>query len=402
MSPDSELQADLDGVDAALRTGRADAPDLAGRELQSVALTLSRDIPDPDPAFVRRLDERVAAGFPRPPGRRFAWPQMLRPAVATLAVALIALAVAASLMGRAMDGEQGAGGGGGMSEESAEPGASEPSRRRGGAAEKSAAGSSDGSETARSEALPDSAGSGGSEAAPLPEPAGSIPPRERVRRVERSASLTLAAPAGRLDRLADDVVRVVDRRRGFVLRSSLGVGDEGTTGGSFELRVPARALPTTLRELSALATVRARTQSGEDITRPFATAEDRLAAARADRRRLLRRLEEADTDSRALALRRRVLLVSAELRGLQGRMRALRERTSYARVSVTLESRTEGAGTLMGGTGDVLRDGLRALVIALNLTLRALGVLLPLAMLAGVVWAASALLRRRRREAVLS
>lgn len=384
MIPDSELQADLESIDAALRSGRADAPDSGTRELQGLALALSRDLPEPDPDFARRLDERLAAGFGRTSGAQLRRPRLVRPALAAVAVALVALAVSTSLMGRAPEG--GAGGGGGVASKSADRGAAQES---GGGSTSSAPA---GDPAAGSESLP----------APTERSAGGIAPRERVRRVERSASLTLAAPAERLDRLADDVVRVVDRRRGFVLRSSLGVGDEGTTGGYFELRVPARVLATTLRELSALATVRARSQSGEDITRPFATAADRLAAARADRRRLLRRLEEADTDRRALALRRRVLLVSAELRGLQARIRALRERTSYARVSVALESRPADSGAVLRGTGDAFRDGLGTLVLLLNLSLRALGVLLPLALLGGLAWAASALLRRRRREAALS
>ena len=46
-----------------------------------------------------------------------------------------------------------------------------------------------------------------------------------------------------------------------------------------------------------------RSQSGQDITRGYVTAADRLETRRAERRSLLRRLEQADTDTEAEALR---------------------------------------------------------------------------------------------------
>ena len=71
-----------------------------------------------------------------------------------------------------------------------------------------------------------------------PVPDDGFAPGRRERAIERSASLTLAAPADRLDRVADRIATITDRYDGFVLRSSLGTGDEEATGGSFELRIP--------------------------------------------------------------------------------------------------------------------------------------------------------------------
>ena len=60
-----------------------------------------------------------------------------------------------------------------------------------------------------------------------------------------------------------------------------------------------------------------------------------------------------------------------------------------------------GVGAL-GGTGDALHDAFGTLAGALNLTLRALGVVLPLALLGGLAWLVFRALLRRRREAALS
>ncbi|MDQ4072316.1 MAG: DUF4349 domain-containing protein, partial [Actinomycetota bacterium] len=225
-------------------------------------------------------------------------------------------------------------------------------------------------------------------------------PGENERRIERTAWLTIAAPEKRIDTVADGVVAVTDRHRGFVVTSSISSGEDHEPGGSFDLRVPVEELRATLSDLAALGTVRAQSQTGDDVTESFATTEDRLDGARAERRGLLRRLERADTDREARALRAQLDLVSGGIRGLQRELRALEERTSWARVSVTLTD--EGADGGGSSTGEAVEDALGTLLGALNLFVRVLGVAIPLALVVGVSWIAFATLRRRRREAALS
>src|SRR5919202_1041095 len=102
------------------------------------------------------------------------------------------------------------------------------------------------------------------------------------RRVERAAELTLAAPADRLDDVANDVVQVTDRHRGVVLDSSVATGSDPARGAAFTLRVPATELSQTLRDLSRLGQVRARSESGHDVTRSYDRLRDRLDAARVE------------------------------------------------------------------------------------------------------------------------
>ncbi len=203
--------------------------------------------------------------------------------------------------------------------------------------------------------------------------------------------------------MADGVVAVTDRHRGFVVTSWTSSGDDQEPGGSFDLRVPVEELRATLSDLAALGTVRAQSQTGDDLTEPFATTEDRLDGARGERRSLLRRLERAQTDREARALRDQLDLVSGEIRGLRGDRRRLEERTDFARVSVALTDEggvgaNDGAGS---STGEALDDALGTLLGALNLFVRGLGVAIPLVLVAGVGWLAVTTLRRRRREGAL-
>jgi len=239
-----------------------------------------------------------------------------------------------------------------------------------------------------------------SEGDALVAPRDGFAPGESERRIERTASLTLAAPEERIDTVADAVVAVTDRHRGFVVTSFTSSGEDEEPGGSFDLRVPVEELRATLSDLAALGSVRAQSQTGDDVTESFATTEDRLDGARTERRSLLRRLERADTDREARPLRAQLDLVSGEIRGLRRELRALEERTSYARVSVTLTG--EGADGAGSSTGEALDDALGTLLGAFNLFVRALGVALPLVLVAGATWLALATLRRRRREAPLS
>jgi hypothetical protein len=376
-----DMNTALSAVDAALDSGAVAAADPEERRLQELALALTVEAPEAEPGFAASLDERVAAGFPRERRpRRPAGPALPRPKLAALGVAASALLALAVVV--ALD----VGGNGGTPSDSSRPGASAPE--------------------ARGEAAPRSNGGASSDVIvppELPTPDGGIAPGERARRIERSASLTLAAPADRLDSVADGIVSLVDRRRGFVLRSSLTTGDEGTTGGSFDLRVPSAQLQATLRDLSQLGDVRARTQSGQDVTKGFVSVRDRLRTARTERRGLLRRLERADSEREARAIRERLNLVSGEIRGLVGELRNLRERTDYAAVSVTLVEKDgdDGGATGGSGTGDAVDDALGSLVGAFNIAVRILGVAIPLALVGALAWLAAALLRRRRREAAL-
>jgi hypothetical protein len=228
----------------------------------------------------------------------------------------------------------------------------------------------------------------------------------RRQRIERSASLTLSAPGDELDKVAAGVNTVTERYDGFVLRSNLTTGDQGTTGGSFELRIPATRLQAALADLAKLGDVRGRSQAGEDVTRQYANATDRLEAARAERRSLLRRLEKATTDQQTEALRQRLDANAGEIRTLRGQLRDLRLRTDYAKVTVTLEEGNKDGGASgpgsSNGLGGAVDDALGSLGDSVEILIRTLGWAIPIGLVLLGFTLGGRTLRRRRREAALS
>jgi uncharacterized protein DUF4349 len=314
--------------------------------------------PVPDPAFVADMESRMRRGFPQARKRRL--PSFgYRPVVAVAASAVLVGLVAVSL----------------TEEDKTTPSAPQ---------------------TAMEEAAPAVV----DRAFAPPGGGGAIAPGTELRRIERSAQLTLASNPDAFDRIADAIFRIADSRNGFVLQSSLTQGEDDLSGGSFDLRVPVAALQPTLNELSALATVRARSESGTDVTGAFVSVRDRLRTARALRTRLLRRLELATTDTAANAIQRRLEIVAGRVTRLRGQLRDMRQRTEFATVFVELVD--EDAGAVTGATDEAVDDAVGSLQDLLNFLIRAAGILLPVALVGGIGWLLATRMRKRARDRALA
>jgi hypothetical protein len=412
--PTATIERDLQAVDAALHAGVADHDDPLVRELQELGLVLQADAAHPDAEFAEALEKRVREGFPAKPGTPRAHveaagsrlrdlrasmppPSRLLPAAAALVtVVVIGIAVAALDPQLTNPGDDDGGG--------------EVARSDGGGGGASRSGDA--------EPVPGGPPESGRSVAPAIQPVqpveSSVPPPPRReggfapgrsdRKVERTISMTLEAPNAEIPALAQDVTRVTSRHGGFVLSSTLDSDQEGANG-FFELRIPADRLRPALADLAGLATVREQSQSGQDVTRRHVTTRDRLQSARAERRSLLRRLERAETDEEAEAIRRRLDIVAGEINGLRSTLRNLRLRTDYAVVTVDLAGTDDdsgGGGGAGGSLDDAVGDAGDLAVGLAGVLIRVMAIALPLGLIAALVWLVTSALRRRRRESVLA
>jgi hypothetical protein len=232
---------------------------------------------------------------------------------------------------------------------------------------------------------------------------GNFAPGQANRKIERSFSLELDVPLDDMARVADQVTAVTNRHGGFVLNSSVNSGREDG-GGDFSLRIPSDRLRPALRDLAELAPVIRQSQEGRDVTRQHVTAKDRLQAARAERRSLLRRLEEATTDQEAEAIRQQLDLVAGEINGLRAQLRDLRLRTDYAVVNVSLlvAGGHDDNGGVGGSFDDAVDDAGGLLVGFAGVLIRVMALAVPLALIALAAWLGTRGLRRRRRESALA
>ena len=373
--PTPETIRELEALDAAL-AGEPVDPEHA--ELGALAVALREEAPRPRPEFALALDLRARDGFPAPepvasilPRKRMPRPRW---GLALGAAASVFIALTAVLSSGVLDSQNDNG------------------NRR--------------SEPVDEPLVLKSAPATGDQAAPeqaLSSPSAGAPaPRLQGRQVERSASLTLAAPRDEIEDTADRAIEVTDRYGGFVMNSSVSGGEGPDVGATLELRLPARRLQPALADLSKLAHVRTRTQGSRDITAAFHSPRRRLADALAERRGLLRRLERAVTPNETVAIRARLRAVNRRIDRAQAQLRALRNRVVYAPVQVRIEpgaaSRAETGGWSLG---DALDDALGVLRTLLGATLVALAVLIPAALLGGLGLLAYRGSLRRRRERAL-
>ena len=354
-------------------------PDVA-RELAELEAALADDVravaPVADPGFLTALEERVVDGFPRPSRARRAAPRRRR--LLLLAAPVAGAAHVAALVAGAVLRGGGA--------ERAVPGASLQSGRAG---EADSGGGGADSRLASPPAVAPTAAAGG----------GAVTPAER-RRVERSASVTLAPPADEIQEVADGVAAAATVAGGYVAGSQVTTGSrEGSA--SLQLRVPSARLAVLLARLRDLAPVESLTQAADDITGATGVAAERVADARAERRALLRAQGPATTEREIATLRERLRLNRSRLAAAKGTLEALRRRARLATVDVAVHARRDGGGAGAWTPRDALGDALRVLEVAAGVALVGAAALVPLLLLAlPVALLARASVRRRRERAL--
>jgi hypothetical protein len=367
LTPDA--QRELQALDRALAGADAD------RELAALVRAVGSERPQLREDFARELDARAAGGFA---GRERRHPltvlrgrlprRPLLPVLAAAATLALVVVVASSLTGR----DDPTGGG------DAKPSVIERA--------------------------PSAPAPGASSTLPAPgplEPSPDDAPGRRTRRVARSAALTLATSADKVDELADGVVRVTDETGGNVLDSSVSSDERGAAGASFQLSIPSERLRETLAELSKLGDVRSRNQTSQDITGAFISPRERLTDGLAERRTLLRQLAKADTPNETASIRARLRIASSQIASARAGLRSLRARTSFSRVSVSIQTGGTGSGGGVWGVDDALDDALRILAVTLGVVLIALAVALPVIVVVTALTVATRAALRRRHDAAL-
>jgi len=374
----ADVLRELEAIDAVLR---GDPVDPEWAETAELALLMRQQRPRRRAEFAAELDERAASGFRRRrarsarAGARRPRDKRLDRALAFAAATLaVIVGVGAAVSG--LSSEKSTSGGARVQPQVKPP----PSAR-------SASGSSSGS---------------ASTAPPVTSGAASI----AARRVERTSALTLGVAPERLQDVSSQVFDLTAREfRGYVESSSVSSGGGAVAGATFALRIPSDQVAAAEARLTRLGHVQAQSDTTQDITSAFVSADHRLADAQGERGALLRALAKATTTNQTDAIHARLRVAESQIASAQRDLRALRGRANFTRVALTLVPETRSA-TPSGhgggfGPGAALHSAKRILSVALGVALVALAVLAPLGVLALLAWLALRGLRRRRREQAL-
>lgn len=385
---DPAMKGDLEAVDRAL-AGREVEPDLARWE--ELAALLSDERPEPSSEWGDDLDRRAAAGFREggrggSPGNLFARlatlspGRLLAPAGALATLAVVAVVALTTLSG----------GGGDSSEQAASGGPAMPPVVP---AEDAGEARSAGTFEDGAEAL-----EGGFRASRSADSNKKIAPGTDRRRVERDVRLALSTKPDGVREVSDQAISITRSLSGIVASSQVSVGDRRSSA-TLELTVPTRNLDTAIDELTDLANVQSLDESTLDITKPYVSAQDRLADARAERRGLIEALGNASTDAEAVALRLQIADARRQISRARSAFENIARRASLSSISLTVlgdpDARDDRSlGDWVGDAGDVLRTVGGVLLVSA-------AVLVPLGILMALVWLVVTRLRRSRRERAL-
>lgn len=391
---DPEAAAQLAAIEAVLAGDEAPA---GAEEIAQLARELRDERTGPDPGFAAQLDRWAASGFERSQrhqpradtgaradagapshGERFAGilPRRLVVPVGAAATLVVVVGIAISAGGLQSGGEGPSGvtavpedGGDSVTDAVAVPEKASPPGV-GAAAAHDYAALEDGSQPDALAARDGSARSG------------FVRPEDRKQAL--AADLVLAAEPEEVRDVSDGVNEVVNRYRGIVVSSSVQSGDaeDRALGSQFQLRIPAANLQAALADLSALAHVESRTESVEDITGQFLSAQERIDELEAERQSLLTRLAEADTDAEAATLRRQLDSVNSALSATREELDAARERVQLVPVTVSIVSEQGAGDDGDWGIEEALADAADALSTAGGVVVIAGAILLPLTLVA--------------------
>jgi hypothetical protein len=383
---------------------------------EDIVVALAEIRPAPRFEFAAELDQWAAAGFPPTPkrskssltalARRLQGLAPRRLALATAASALVAIAVATMVIASNSPSSQ-----------SVALDAAPPKPRH-------HLQLSELSHRATSPAKGSSAAVGGEESSEIRSFSRGIPQREGEpqssslsnfdgnasyapahaglahRDIERSAEIGLLASP---DDVADDSAQVfnaVHDASGIVLHSTTTAGRHA--GARFDLLIPSARLGDALAAFSAIDEVGSRHDATTDITAPTVTVTERLRDSRAKIDGLVNQLSVAETEVESET-------IESELRGerrdaarLRSQLDGLNRRTEFSRVSLKIE--TSSDETRSGGAwgiDDAFGDAGHILGVAAGVTLVALAVIAPIALILLLAWLAQRLWLRTRRERAL-
>jgi hypothetical protein len=215
-------------------------------------------------------------------------------------------------------------------------------------------------------------------------------------KVVRNADLDIEIGRGTFNQAWARATAVASRHGGFVMSSSTEQVEGRLGRGTVTLRVPSAKMDAALADLRRLGTVLREGANADDISAPFVDVEARLKALQAQETQLLEILRRASNISDVLEVRTRLAEVRGEIESLKAQKAQMQQQVDLATITATLhEPGAEGSTEPPGPLGDAWDAGLRTAARTLAGLLVVLGVLLPLALVAGLIWGGFRVVRRK-------
>jgi len=239
-------------------------------------------------------------------------------------------------------------------------------------------------------------------AAPDTGAGATLPPLPNVDKVILTADYRIDLAPGEFDDRYASLAAIATRYGGYVLSADSQTGTDGLKHGSFTIRVAnvndnfnrAQA------EIDGLGTVASKKQSGQDVSEEYVDLESRLRNAQAQEAQMLALLQKAQSVDEILMIQSRLSEIQSEIEQLKGRISYMDTRTGYATIAVELREKADGAGEPeTNGTDWGFVESIRYAgwlgVQTVNFVIMALGVIIPVALIAAALYLLATWVLRR-------
>ena len=154
------------------------------------------------------------------------------------------------------------------------------------------------------------------------------------RHIIKTASVTIESDdAGSTVRKA---IALAKEKGGYVFGLTEEVEPTGEHSAILEIRVPADEFEEVLLAIERLGKIRSKTVRAEDVTEEFLDIQSRLTALRESEKRILKMLSEAEDLDTVMRLENELAARRSEIERFEGRLRYLKERTTFCSISLTI------------------------------------------------------------------
>ena len=176
---------------------------------------------------------------------------------------------------------------------------------------------------------------------------------------------------------------------GYVANSSFAGGEQQLRSATLELKLPAARFDGAIGMLRGVGEVEGETVQAQDVGEEFVDVTARVANARRLESRLIELLANRTGKLQdVLSVERELARVREEIERYEGRLRYLQSRTAVSTIAVTVHEPPPVLVSSPGRNpiGEAFRDAWRNFVALTAATITAMGVVIPVALVAVLVW----------------
>lgn len=247
--------------------------------------------------------------------------------------------------------------------------------------------------TGQTGAAQDSSGFSGPEAESAASgSAASSPSLPSSQRVIKTADYTIEVAQGEFDGKYSEIKAVAARYGGYVVSADARSYGEDLMRGTISIRVASSVdnFDRAQNDIDALGNVKSRKISGQDVTEEYVDLQSRLRNYEAQEAQMLALMQRAQTIEEILSVQSRLSEVQSQIEQIKGRITYMESRTDFATITVDLRETKDGGAQETGGTDwgfveSVEYAGWLA-VQTFNFVIMAMGIILPLILMASLVY----------------